>query len=155
ALAADSQGRYAGALDLAADVQRWLDDEPVQAYREPLPLRLGRWGRRHRTLVAAGVVLLAAGARRLAPGLWAVGRQQALTTAALQEAKDNLARAKAAEREAKRHLGQSEANLKLARKAIDECFNFAKEHWMFQEPRMEQARKILLENTLPFYRNFR
>jgi serine/threonine-protein kinase len=53
--------RYRTALDLAADVEHWLADEPVGAYRDPLRDRIGRWARRHRTaVVAAGVLLLSA-----------------------------------------------------------------------------------------------
>jgi serine/threonine protein kinase len=141
ALAVGPEERYTRALELAADVQRWLDDEPVQAYREPFPQRLSRWGRRHRTLVAAGFVLLTASVVGLSLGLWAVGRERE--------------RAVAAEEEAKQNLAQAEANLKLAKQAIDECFNVAKKHPLFQEPRMEQAKKLLLEKALPFYRNFR
>jgi tetratricopeptide (TPR) repeat protein/tRNA A-37 threonylcarbamoyl transferase component Bud32 len=50
--------RYAGALELAADVTSWLADEPVRAYREPLRARLGRWRRRHKTAVASAAVAL-------------------------------------------------------------------------------------------------
>ena len=42
--------RYATARALADDLELWLADEPVAAYREPLLARVGRWGRRHRTL---------------------------------------------------------------------------------------------------------
>jgi serine/threonine-protein kinase len=53
--------RYATALDLAADVEHWLADEPVAAYRDPWLARLARWARRHRPLVAGlGALLLAA-----------------------------------------------------------------------------------------------
>lgn len=50
--------RYAGAKELAADVQRFLADEPVSAYRDPLRVRAGRWARRNRTLVAVLAVLV-------------------------------------------------------------------------------------------------
>lgn len=53
--------RYAGSLDLAAEIEHWLADEPVQAWREPITARAARWGRRHKTaLAAAGVFLLSA-----------------------------------------------------------------------------------------------
>ena len=35
AMAKDPDGRYATAAELAADVQHWLADEPVSAWREP------------------------------------------------------------------------------------------------------------------------
>jgi serine/threonine protein kinase/Flp pilus assembly protein TadD len=53
--------RYATAQALAADVERWLADEPVSAFREPLAARSRRWMRRHRTLMstAGGVLVIA------------------------------------------------------------------------------------------------
>ncbi len=53
--------RYETALDLARDVENYLADVPVDAYKEPVSLRFARWGRRHRTLyqsVLAGLLLL-------------------------------------------------------------------------------------------------
>ncbi len=64
ALAQQADQRYAAAKDVADEIQRYLADEPVTAYREPLTARLARWTRRHRTLVAvstAVTVLLAIG----------------------------------------------------------------------------------------------
>src|SRR5262249_20630714 len=61
ARAAAPGDRYAGALELAADVEHWLADEPVSACREPWGIRLRRWLARHRTLVtgAAAAVVVA------------------------------------------------------------------------------------------------
>jgi tetratricopeptide (TPR) repeat protein len=55
-------GRYAGADELAADIERWLADEPVKAYTEPAAARASRWMRKHPATVAivAAVLLLAA-----------------------------------------------------------------------------------------------
>ena len=62
ALAKKPSDRYGSASELANEVQRWLADEPVRAYREPLTVRAGRWMKRHRTFVtsalAAGLVAL-------------------------------------------------------------------------------------------------
>jgi serine/threonine protein kinase/tetratricopeptide (TPR) repeat protein len=52
AMAKQPQQRYGTALELAADVEHWLADEPVKACREPAPVRVGRWLRKHRSLVA-------------------------------------------------------------------------------------------------------
>jgi WD40 repeat protein/serine/threonine protein kinase len=61
AMALKPQDRYAGPRALAADVERWLSDEPVSAYREPWAARSRRWMHRHRTLVstAVGAVVIA------------------------------------------------------------------------------------------------
>src|SRR5262249_28250536 len=108
------------ARQLAAEVERWLADEPVSADREPVGERLRRWGKRHRTLVSSLAVLLVATVVGLSGGLYAVGQEEVRTREqrdvawqneqlALQregEAKSNLARARKAE-------GTAKTNLKL------------------------------------------
>ena len=46
---------------LAEDVERWMADEPVTAWREPSLARARRWARRNRTAVTAAAVALVAG----------------------------------------------------------------------------------------------
>jgi eukaryotic-like serine/threonine-protein kinase len=58
ALRKPSGERYATAAELAQEVQRYLADEPVQAYAEPWTSRVLRWARRHKTAVSAAAVLL-------------------------------------------------------------------------------------------------
>lgn len=64
ALALKPTDRYAAAVDVAQDVQRFLADEPTTAYRESWARRSARWRRKHRTLVAvaAAVGLVSAAA---------------------------------------------------------------------------------------------
>ncbi len=133
ALAFEPGQRYATAQDLAADVEHWLADEPVGAWREPVRLRLGRWARRHQARVAAfaGAILvavLAAGA-----GLWWLERQQVQRRQAVAAALDEVARLQEQARwaEARAVLGQArgrlgtggppdlEARLDRARRGLD------------------------------------
>jgi len=58
ALAKRPEDRYASALELAAEVRRWLADEPVSALPEPWTRRAARWLRRHRTAATAGLAIL-------------------------------------------------------------------------------------------------
>lgn len=64
ALSHQKMDRYASAMDLADDVQRYLAGEPVSAWRENLLIRAWRWAKRHRTALkrtaTAGVILVAA-----------------------------------------------------------------------------------------------
>jgi WD40 repeat protein/serine/threonine protein kinase len=61
ALALEPVKRYPTARALADEIEHWLADEPVSVYREPITVRLTRWGRRHRTLATSlGVLLLTA-----------------------------------------------------------------------------------------------
>jgi tetratricopeptide (TPR) repeat protein len=58
AMARSRDARYESPAALAEDVLRWLHDEPVTAYREPLRVRAGRKLRRYKGLVAAAAVVL-------------------------------------------------------------------------------------------------
>ena len=59
AMAVRPADRYATAGELAEDIERWLADEPVSVFDEPLMVRLGRWTRRHRVLATSSVVAFA------------------------------------------------------------------------------------------------
>lgn len=67
ATAADPSSRYDGVQDLAQDVRRWLDSEPVSAYREGLLERAGRIYRKNQVLV---LLLLAYAVVRVGIFLW-------------------------------------------------------------------------------------
>jgi tetratricopeptide (TPR) repeat protein/tRNA A-37 threonylcarbamoyl transferase component Bud32 len=90
AMALRPEARYGSAQELAGDVERWLADEPVSAYREPWAARLGRWARRHRPAVAAAAAAAAAVVVLGGLGAWwlqgerAAARQR--VTAALERA---------------------------------------------------------------------
>ncbi len=60
ALRKDPAQRYASAAELRADLQRWLDDEPVRARPDAWSYRARVFLRRHRAGVALGAVVSAA-----------------------------------------------------------------------------------------------
>ena len=53
AMAQRSEDRYSSCRALADDLDRWMADEPVSAWREPFSRRARRWSRRNRTAVTA------------------------------------------------------------------------------------------------------
>ena len=126
--------RYASAAAMAQDVERWLADEPLRAYRDPPLDRARRWMRRHRPLVAGLTALLLSTAIGLGVGLWAVNREKQRTA---------------------RERDTAEHNFLLARKAVDECFLLATEDPLLQQEKMRGVRQILLQKALPFYEGFR
>jgi serine/threonine-protein kinase len=130
----DSRDRYASASELAQEVERWLADEPVRAYPEPAFQRLRRWTRRHRTFVSGVGVLFLTTLVALGLGLLAVGREQRRTA----KERDNALR-----------------NLKLARKAVDDCFQVTREDTLLQQEKNRAVRRLLLEKALPFYQDFK
>jgi hypothetical protein len=52
------EDRYELVEALQADLERWLADEPVSAWREPLLIRMRRWARRHRIAVSLATACL-------------------------------------------------------------------------------------------------
>ncbi len=58
----DPKSRYASAKEMAADLQRFIDDVPIKGRRASVPERLVRWARRNRSLAASllGVATLLA-----------------------------------------------------------------------------------------------
>jgi eukaryotic-like serine/threonine-protein kinase len=54
AMALRATDRYGSARELAADIERFLADEPLTAAPEGLSQRLARWSRKHRAAVQAG-----------------------------------------------------------------------------------------------------
>jgi serine/threonine protein kinase/Flp pilus assembly protein TadD len=116
ALEKKSADRYGSAKALAAEVQRFLADEPVTAYRDPLTTRLTRWGRRHRATVSGLVALLATLTAALAVGLAVVRAEKGKTETALADkaveaikAREAADRAKRAETKAQIELGRTAA----------------------------------------------
>jgi WD40 repeat protein/tRNA A-37 threonylcarbamoyl transferase component Bud32 len=68
AMARDPARRYDDATALARDVQHYLADEPVSAFREPIGARLRRWCRHHPAILASTAALLLTGLAALAVG---------------------------------------------------------------------------------------
>jgi serine/threonine-protein kinase len=101
AMALDPAERYTSASVLKEDVEKWLADELVSAYREPLRRQLARWARRHRTRVAAGVTALVVavllGGAGLGWQLWHAEQRRRIVTADLEQAATFQAKAQWAE----------------------------------------------------------
>ncbi len=98
--------RFATAKELSGDVEHWLADEAVAAYREPWTVRAGRWLRRHRVVVSSGVVAMALGVAGLTGITVLVERH-----AAAVEAQRNELAAKNEALEQARQRGQKLADL--------------------------------------------
>src|SRR5262249_34664895 len=58
AMALVQSDRYSTPRALAEDIEHWLADEPVAAYREPWSDRFGRWVRTHQVPVTSAAAVL-------------------------------------------------------------------------------------------------
>jgi serine/threonine protein kinase/tetratricopeptide (TPR) repeat protein len=114
AMALLPEDRYTSPKALAEDVERWMADEPVTAWREPFLRRARRWARRNRTAVAAALVALVAGFI----GLGATAAVQARANGLLQDAnaatRRALAETETAQARTEAALAQSEQSRKQA-----------------------------------------
>jgi serine/threonine-protein kinase len=128
--------RYASAEGLAEDLQRFLEGRPILARPVGTPERLWRWCRRNplSAALAAALVLALLGGLASLTGLW-------LHAAAQRDL-------------ARQERDRAEANLDLAKKAVDDCFVLATEDELLKQESMRPVRRLLLQKALPFYQDF-
>ncbi len=126
AMARRPTDRYPSARGLADDVERYLADEPVAAYAEPLSARAWRWMRRHRAAVVGAGSVLTVIATSLAIGVVLLG---------------------AANRRAER-------NFEMARNAIRDYYITVSEDTLLDQPGMQPLRDQLLRQALDYYQRF-
>jgi serine/threonine-protein kinase len=126
AMARRPEDRYATARELALDLQRYLADERVLAYAEPVTVRGWRWVRRHRTLVTsfAATMLVAVVGLLVGVGLLKTQRDRA------------------------------ERNFQLAQDAVREYYIRVSEETLLNQPGMQPLRDSLLRQALAYYEQF-
>jgi tetratricopeptide (TPR) repeat protein len=146
AMAPAPRDRYPSARALADDVEHWLADEPVSAYREPWWERERRQLKRHRSLVAA----LAIAAPVAIVSLSTIVAHEVLTKAQLQKNNDELAKANDV---ASKSLAKARRREDLAFRALDNYRTVIQEiPELQQRPDLLPVRRRLLEAPLDFYR---
>ena len=146
AMAKKRSERYAKARDLAEDVRRWLADEPIKCYAEPLTMRAGRWLRRHRTWTQAiaAALLIVTGVSVAA--VLVVERARQAEQAAKERANDSLRAETLAKAEATRRFEE-------ARDAIDTMMTGVSEVLAYF-PGMQALREQLLTQAVERYEQF-
>ncbi|MEM8669128.1 MAG: serine/threonine-protein kinase [Planctomycetota bacterium] len=126
AMSLDPNARYQSADEIARDLSSWMADEPVTAFRAPLSARVGRWMRRHRSIVGSAFIATVSIITVLIVSVL-------MLTSAYQTA---------------------ERNRKLAREAVDKFFTVVSEDVLLKQPGMEQLRGELLDEALTYYQGF-
>ncbi len=129
ALEKDRTRRYATANDLAADITRYLHDEPVAACPPSAWYRFAKTARRHRAALVASALIAMALIAGTGVSVW-----QAL-------------RARSAEQRA-------EARYEQARQAVDEMYTQFAEKWLKQQPELTEVQREFLQKALAFYTQF-
>jgi WD40 repeat protein/tRNA A-37 threonylcarbamoyl transferase component Bud32 len=154
AMATRIEDRYGSARALAAEIERWLADDPVSAHRDSLATRLTRWGRRHRTLAVGIGALLVTAVAALAISTALISREQAATErqrAHAVAAGESLRREDYFHRIALAHRELSADNLDGALKLLDACPEDLRQwEWDYLK-RLCRIEPVILRGTAEVY----
>jgi serine/threonine protein kinase/Tfp pilus assembly protein PilF len=140
ALEKDRNRRYESASAFAADVQRYLDDEPVHACPPSAGYRFGKFARRNKVALATAGVVAAALLIGTAVSVW----QAVEAIAARKLAAERLEREQQARRDA-------EAHFQKALNAVKRMLFEVGEERVGAIPQMKQTRQRLLDEALALY----
>jgi serine/threonine-protein kinase len=137
AMTSRPEDRHPTPRALAEEIEHWMADEPVSAWREPWTRRARRWERRHRTAVmaAASGLLVALG------GMFSVLVVQARANSELSRSNAALAAANRRERE----------RFALAMDAVKLFHGEVSEDLLLKEKPFEALRTKLLRGAAGFY----
>jgi eukaryotic-like serine/threonine-protein kinase len=144
AMATKPEDRYATPKALADDLERWMADEPVGAWREPFTRRARRWMRRKRTAVTAVAVALFAALA----GLGAVAGVQAKANGELKTLNSRLNRSNI---ELAAEKARVQERFDLAMKAIQTFHTGVSEDFLLKEEQFKSLRDRLLNSAGDFY----
>jgi serine/threonine protein kinase len=136
ALAKTPAERYGSARELADDLSRFLEHQPIRARRATPLQRAWKWGRRHPSLVAAGVALCLVTAAGSLVSAAMIRREQGRTQVAYE-----------AERQRAR---EAEERFRVAREAVNEMLTVC-EAELADRPDLDGLRRRLLERALAYY----
>ena len=129
--------RYASSRALAEDVERWMADERVTAWREPVVRQARRWARRHKTVASAAAGLLLA-------ATIALGVSTALINREKNEAELQRNEARLQKQEAELQGQQARQAVHLLTKGADIAL----------DDQLDPLQKEFLENALGYYEKF-
>jgi hypothetical protein len=117
--------RYATARELGEDLQRFLEDRPIQARRPSLVEKSTKWARRHKAVVVSAVVVLLLAVAGLA-----------VTTVVVARERD-----------------EAEKNFTQAREVVDELLHICEDE-LADRPDLEGVRWRLLDEVRSYYQDF-
>src|SRR5262249_22752451 len=131
--------RYGTAREFAADLQRFLDDQPILARRPSLVDRVRKWSKRHPNVLVTGVLFLVACVGGLSVSNRLIQDEQDKTKAALKQEKQRAT--------------EAEQRFRQAREAVDLLIQVSEEE-LVDQPALQGLRKKLLEAALVYYQDF-
>jgi serine/threonine-protein kinase len=138
AMAHKPADRYASPKVLSEDIERWIADEPVSAWREPICRRARRWANRNRTAVVGTATALVVAVA----GLAALFVLQQRANRELRATIDREIAAKA----------KADKQFNMAYQAVGAFYAGVTGDVILAQPQLQDLRKKLLGTALVFYR---
>jgi serine/threonine protein kinase/tetratricopeptide (TPR) repeat protein len=129
ALEKDRRRRYETANDFAADVMRYLTEQPVEACPPSGWYRFTKYARRNRLALTTVAIVATAVIAGATVAVWQAVRAEELRV-------------------------QAERRLHVARRAVDEMYFQFAEKWLAQQPKLTQVQSEFLEKALASYEQF-
>ncbi|MGQ0636156.1 MAG: protein kinase domain-containing protein [Planctomycetaceae bacterium] len=164
ALEKDRKRRYESASALAADVQRYLNDEPVEACPPSVGYRLRKLTRRHKAALVTTAIVAVAMLVGTAVSVWQAVEAKGARKVADTERRDAVAQRQEAQTQrdeanrqrqtADEQRQLAEDSLKNALAAVDQMLTRVSDERLARIPGTEAVRKQLLEDALKFYEEF-
>ena len=147
ALEKDRNRRYESASGLAADVRRFLEDEPVIACPPSWRYRFGKTVRRHRIpfLIATCAFV------SLLVGLSIAFFQLQRAIAAEKQTASVLSQVEEQRQLSERQRTVSEKRLEIAVKAVDEMYSQFASEWLSQQSGLTQVQRKFIEKAVASY----
>ena len=139
----DRNRRYETVSALAADVQRYLDDESVEACPPSAWYRFRKFSRRNRVVLTTAALVSAAMVLGTGVSIW-----QAIRAAQAQTRAENEAL------NAGRQRDRAEGNTDLALQVLHDTYRDMAGDWLVGDENSEPKRREFLERMLAFYQRF-
>jgi tetratricopeptide (TPR) repeat protein/tRNA A-37 threonylcarbamoyl transferase component Bud32 len=154
ALEKDRNRRYESASAFAADVQRFLSDEPVAACPPSAWYRFGKLARRNHVALSTGAlvaVILVVGTVVSAWQAVRATRAEQLAEARLRAETQAHDETEAARQDADAQRQVAEESFRSSRQAVDDFFTQVSQSTLLDVPGLQPLRKDLLEKARRYY----
>jgi serine/threonine protein kinase len=147
AMARNPSERYNTAMEMADDLRRFLQHEPVHARRPAFIDRLAKWGRRHKSFVLFSFLLLLLSVIALAISTLVIVHEHGITKTALENERRQAG-------ETARQHDRAEKNFRRARDAVNFFSRISEEDLASLPPFAHGVRRQMLEAALLYYQDF-
>jgi serine/threonine protein kinase len=157
ALEKDRNRRYESVSALASDIERYLDNQPVEACPPSTLYRFRKYAVRNKGLLSAALVVAVVALVGTSFSVWfgiKAGYVSKLADERLVLANNHLIKEREARADADRHKANATANLGHALDAVEQLLTRVEDKRLATTPGGETVRQALIRDAIRFYETF-